>query len=86
MSLYLGHHAPWGATIVVALVIGGLVGAAVGALINWRFSKTPRMILTVATVGLSQLLGGITVYDPRWFGAETPPHRRISDRAEQDSH
>ncbi len=73
VSLYLGHHMPWGATIVVALVIGGLVGAAVGALINWRFSNTPRMILTVATVGLSQLLGGITVYEPRWFGAETPP-------------
>ena len=74
VSLYLGdHHLPWGVTIAIALIIGGLVGAAVGALINWRFSNTPRMILTVATVGLSQLLGGITAYEPRWFGAETPP-------------
>jgi ABC-type branched-subunit amino acid transport system ATPase component/ABC-type branched-subunit amino acid transport system permease subunit len=73
VSLYMGHHWPWGVTIVVALVIGGGVGAAVGALINWRFSNTPRLILTVATVGLSQLLGGITAYEPRWFGNGTPP-------------
>jgi ABC-type branched-subunit amino acid transport system ATPase component/ABC-type branched-subunit amino acid transport system permease subunit len=73
VNLYLGHHWPWGVTIVVALVIGGLVGAGVGALINWRFSNTPRLILTVATVGLAQLLAGISAYVPIWLHTQSAP-------------
>ncbi len=73
VNLYLGHHWPWGVTIAVALVIGGLVGAGVGALINWRFSNTPRLILTVATVGLAQLLAGISAYVPTWLHTQSAP-------------
>ncbi|MBV8386205.1 MAG: ATP-binding cassette domain-containing protein, partial [Acidimicrobiia bacterium] len=42
-------------------------GLAVGALINWRFSHSPKLVLTVATIGLSQLLGGLALYVPRYF-------------------
>jgi ABC-type branched-subunit amino acid transport system ATPase component/ABC-type branched-subunit amino acid transport system permease subunit len=71
VSLYLGHHWPWGVVIVVALVLGGIVGAGVGALIEWRFSGSSRLILTVATIGLSQVLGGIAVYLPEWLHGPT---------------
>jgi ABC-type branched-subunit amino acid transport system ATPase component/ABC-type branched-subunit amino acid transport system permease subunit len=66
-SLYIGRGWPWPAVVALSIVLGGVIGAAVGALINWRFAKAPRLVLTVATIGLSQLLGGLAVYVPRYF-------------------
>ena len=66
-SLYLSHHIPWALAIAISAVLGVAVGAAVGALINWRFSNSPRLVLTVASIGLAQLLGGIALYVPRYF-------------------
>ncbi|MBV9283926.1 MAG: branched-chain amino acid ABC transporter permease, partial [Acidimicrobiia bacterium] len=66
-SLYLAHHWPWFSVIVFSVVFGAAVGLAVGALINWRFSHSPKLVLTVATIGLSQLLGGLALYVPRYF-------------------
>jgi ABC-type branched-subunit amino acid transport system ATPase component/ABC-type branched-subunit amino acid transport system permease subunit len=66
-SIYLGHHWPWALVIVFSLVLGAVVGLGVGALINWRFAQSPRLVLTVATVGLSQLLGGMALYVPKYF-------------------
>ncbi|HEX3899119.1 MAG TPA: ATP-binding cassette domain-containing protein [Mycobacteriales bacterium] len=66
-SLYLSHHTPWAVCVALSLALGVLVGLATGALVNWRFSRSPRLILTVATIGLAQLLGGIAIYVPRWF-------------------
>jgi branched-chain amino acid transport system permease protein len=53
--------------LVVALVLGALVEAA----IIRRFFKAPRLILTVATIGLAQLLAAITVLLPRWLAWAT---------------
>jgi ABC-type branched-subunit amino acid transport system ATPase component/ABC-type branched-subunit amino acid transport system permease subunit len=66
-SLYLSHHTPWVVCVAMSLALGLLVGLATGALVNWRFSRSPRLVLTVATIGLAQLLGGIAIYVPRWF-------------------
>jgi ABC-type branched-subunit amino acid transport system ATPase component/ABC-type branched-subunit amino acid transport system permease subunit len=66
-SLYLSHHIPWALAITISAVLGIAVGAAVGALINWRFAHSPRLVLTVASIGLAQLLGGIALYVPRYF-------------------
>ncbi len=69
VSLYLGEGWPWWAAIAISLLIGGVIGTAVGALINWRFSRSPRMVLTVATIGLAQLLGGIALLVPKHLNA-----------------
>src|SRR5690348_11788760 len=66
-SLYLSHGTPWAVCVALSLGLGLLVGALTGALVNWRFSRSPRLVLTVATIGLAQLLGGIAIYVPRWF-------------------
>ena len=66
-SLYLSHHWPWGVALVFALVLGAVVGLGVGALINWRFARSPRLVLTVASVGLAQLLGGIAFEAPHYI-------------------
>jgi ABC-type branched-subunit amino acid transport system ATPase component/ABC-type branched-subunit amino acid transport system permease subunit len=71
VGLYGGHHWPWAIDIAVGLVAGLLIGGGVGALVSWRFAQAPRLVLTVATIGLSQLLGGIAVYIPQWLGTPT---------------
>ena len=35
-----------------------------------RFFRAPRLILTVATIGLAQALGGIALFLPGWLGAD----------------
>ena len=38
-----------------------------------RFFRAPRLILSVATIGLAQVLAGIGLLLPRWFDVTTPP-------------
>ena len=66
-SIYLAHGWPWPLALGLALVLGGLVGLGTGALVQWRFANSSRLVLTVATIGLAQLLGGIALYVPRWL-------------------
>src|SRR5579875_826932 len=65
-SIYLAHHWPWFVAFGLALVLGAATGLAVGALVNWRFSHSPRLVLTVASIGLAQLLGGMALFVPRY--------------------
>ncbi len=50
--------------IAAAIVLGVLVEM----LIIRRFFRAPRLILTVATIGLAQVLTGLGLYLPRLFG------------------
>ena len=49
--------------IVAALALGGLLEV----LIIRRFFRAPRLILTVATIGIAQMLTGAALLLPRWF-------------------
>ena len=66
-SIYLAHRWPWPLAVALSLFLGAVVGLAIGALIDWRFARSPRLVLTVASIGLAQLLGGIALYVPRLF-------------------
>lgn len=61
-----------GLPYVVAFAIGlagaVLLGFLVQKLFILRFSRAPRLILTVATIGVAQLLAGVALFMPRWFG------------------
>jgi len=52
----------------VALPLGFLAALASGALVDWlvirRFDRSPRLVVTVATIGLAQLLAGIAALLP----------------------
>ncbi len=57
------------AGIVTAIALG----AAVELLVIRRFAKAPRLILTVATIGLAQVLAGIGLVLPQLFDLTVPP-------------
>lgn len=68
---------PWalgvGAGLAAALVLGGLVELAIVR----RFWRAPRLLLTVATIGLSQLLIVCGTLLPRWWHRDTFASERL---------
>ncbi len=62
VNYWLGFLAGLGAAIVL--------GVLVETLIIGRFFRAPRLVLTVATIGIAQLLTGAALLLPRAFGDE----------------
>lgn len=62
----------WGVNYFLAFTLGIIVAATAGALVEVtvvrRFFWAPRLILTLATIGLAQILGGVELILPRAFG------------------
>lgn len=56
--------------LAVALLGGPILGGIVDLLFIRRFSRAPRLILTVATIGVAQILAFFSIYLPIWLGAE----------------
>lgn len=77
--LLIGRDAPGGAPdwmtglpYPVAIAVGLSAAIVLGfiverTLIN-RFCRAPRLVLTVATIGIAQLLTAVALFMPRWFG------------------
>ncbi|HUR50326.1 MAG TPA: ABC transporter permease [Acidimicrobiales bacterium] len=63
----------WYVAFPLATIGGALLGAAVDFCIIRRFASAPRLILTVATIGLSQLLAYFALLIPIWLGSEGKP-------------
>lgn len=64
----------WGWSYPLAVAAGAAAAFALGGVVEAafvrRFFRAPRLVLTVATIGLAQLLTGVAVFVPRWFGIE----------------
>ena len=56
--------------MAVAVLGGPVLGAIVDFVIIRRFSQAPRLILTVATIGVAQIFAFIGIYLPIWFGSD----------------
>lgn len=58
----------------LAVSMGLLVGVAIGGLtevlVIRRFRDSPRLVLTVATIGLAQILGAFELLIPVWMGSK----------------
>ena len=73
LNLYLTWQWPYFVAIIFALVGGALIGGLVEITVIRRFAQAPRLVLTVATIGLAQLLGGLELGIPKLlFGVESP--------------
>ncbi|MBI5087713.1 MAG: ABC transporter permease [Actinobacteria bacterium] len=60
-----------GAGIVLAIVLGGVVEVAIVR----RFRHSPRLVLMVATLGISQLMVVLGILVPRWWGRNLASER-----------
>jgi ABC-type branched-subunit amino acid transport system ATPase component/ABC-type branched-subunit amino acid transport system permease subunit len=73
INLYLTWGWPYPVAIAAALLCGLLLGGLVEITIIRRFRDAPRLVLTVATIGLAQLLGGLELAIPKFvFDVESP--------------
>ncbi|MGH9085844.1 MAG: ABC transporter permease subunit, partial [Acidimicrobiales bacterium] len=57
----------WWLAVPSGLVVAALLGGVVEVAVIRRFRKAPRLLLTVATIGLAQVLAGAAIALPRLF-------------------
>lgn len=69
-----------GLPFVLGLGVGLVSAVALGALVELaivrRFTRSPRLVLTVATIGITQLLAVLSLQIPKWWD-ETAASQRI---------
>ena len=73
MLLVVSSGASWLVAFVAGLATAVVLGALVEILVIRRFTRSPRLVLTVATIGLAQVLAGLGLLLPRWFDVAIPP-------------
>ena len=73
VNLFL--HKDWNylAAIAAGVACGMALGGGVEFAVIRRFARSSRLILTVATIGLAQILSGVELFLPTWFGARATP-------------
>ena len=71
--LVVSSGTSWLVAFATGIVAALVLGAAVEFLVIRRFFRSPRLILTVATIGLAQVLAGLGLLLPRWFDVGLPP-------------
>ena len=72
-SLIVGTKWSFFPSVLVGLAIAVALGAGVEYAVIRRFSKAPRLILTVATIGLAQLFAGFQLALPKLFDYDIVP-------------
>ena len=70
-ALILASGWNWWAAGAIGLLSAVVLGALVETLVIRRFFKAPRLILSVATIGIAQLLTGLAFEIPDWFDFRT---------------
>ena len=65
LIMHSSFHYVWG--FLIGLVASIVLGAAAEFFIIRRFFRAPRLVLTVATLGLAQVLGFLGLYIPSWW-------------------
>jgi branched-chain amino acid transport system permease protein len=73
VELYLHNRWNYFLSMGIAVALGLLIGGVVEFLVIRRFTRSSRLVLTVATIGLAQVLGGMELLMPTFFGAKAGP-------------
>ena len=75
VALVVFSHWPYPVGFVVGLVVAVALGAIVELTIVRRFRNSSRLVLTVATLGITQLLAVLAILLPRWWGRNAASER-----------
>lgn len=67
IEMFSAWHWNYFVTLGVGLLIAALIGAAVDRVVIQRFFWAPRLILTLATIGLAQIFSGGQLIIPKIF-------------------
>ena len=68
------HGTPYFVAVPVGLVLAALIGAGVERVVIRRFRNAPRLILAVATIGIAQILLGLSIIIPILWEGEVAAH------------
>jgi branched-chain amino acid transport system permease protein len=68
IGMFLEHDWPYFLVLPLGVVAGVVVGALTEFLVIRRFRDSSRLILTVASIGLAQLLGGLELLGSQGIG------------------
>jgi branched-chain amino acid transport system permease protein len=68
LLLIVARHWNYFLASATGLASAVLLGVIVEFLFLRRFFRAPRLIATVATIGIAQILLGVTLFLPRWIG------------------
>jgi branched-chain amino acid transport system permease protein len=66
---------PWLLGFASTIVLAAVLGAVVEMAIVRRFRHSPRLVLTVATLGITQLMVLLGILVPRWWGRNLTSER-----------
>ena len=77
--LVLTKGVPWIVAFPIALAGGVVFGALTDRVIIRRFREAPRLIVTVATIGVAQIFAFMNLYVPRLLGIDGLPPGNFSD-------
>src|SRR5438309_1117528 len=77
LMLTIQGHLSYLAALPIAVIGGPLVGALTDMVVMRRFAKSPRLILTVITLGVAQSLAILSFYIPIWLGARAGEIARV---------
>ncbi len=78
--LTLVKGVPFVVTLPIALAGGALFGALTDVVVIRRFRDAPRLIVTVATIGVSQIFAFALIYIPRLLDVDGLPPTNFSDK------
>jgi branched-chain amino acid transport system permease protein len=70
IELHIQVHVNYFASIAAGLVLAAVLGAAIEVTILRRFAKSPRLIFAAATIGLAQVLNGVSVVIPTAWSSD----------------
>jgi ABC-type branched-subunit amino acid transport system ATPase component/ABC-type branched-subunit amino acid transport system permease subunit len=65
LLLVVRYHIPYGVALVAALAVGAVAGGATEFLVIRRLVDAPRLVVLVATIGVSRVLLAINLLVPR---------------------
>src|SRR5205807_7373458 len=77
LLLDVQNGVPYLAMLPVAIVGGAVVGGLVDVVVIRRFARSPRLILTVVTIGVAQSLAALGFFIPVWLGARAGEIPRV---------